>query len=127
MERLKKGTYGDIYNFPEQEFNDIIDVNEEETEQEKAEEARTEYVEDFEPSDDEIEDYAKFEGTAFGEDGLEEEEDGDDGDDDSKIGKEPKPKKDKHSKKPKKGKGGKKKHMEIEYEEETEDQMDYNK
>lgn len=123
MERLKKGTYGDIYNFPEQEFNDIIDVNEEETEQEKAEEARTEYVEDFEPSDDEIEDYANFEGTNFGEDTLEE----DDGDDDSNNGKEPKSKKDKHNKKPKKGKDGKKKHMEIEYEDETEDQVDYNK
>ena len=30
LERLKKGTYGDIYNFAPEEFNNMLDENEEE-------------------------------------------------------------------------------------------------
>ena len=28
LERLKKGTYGDIYNFAPEEFNNMLDENE---------------------------------------------------------------------------------------------------
>ena len=28
LERLKKGTYGDIYNFTPEEFNNVLDENE---------------------------------------------------------------------------------------------------
>nr|CCA17277.1 conserved hypothetical protein [Albugo laibachii Nc14] len=68
LERLEKGTYGDIYNFPEKEFSAIINNKgvaqteeengvEEELEYENEENALTEYVEDFEESEDEIEDF----------------------------------------------------------------------
>lgn len=68
LERLEKGTYGDIYNFPEKEFSSIINQKgiaqteeenqvEEEVEYSSEEEAVTEYVEDFEESEDEMEDF----------------------------------------------------------------------
>lgn len=50
LERLKKGTYGDIYNFAPEEFNNMLDENEEEMEEELEEE--DEFVEDLGEEDD---------------------------------------------------------------------------
>jgi len=52
LERLKKGTYGDIYNIHKDVFEKLVDEEEEEEEEE------SEYVEDFDESDlEDIEDY----------------------------------------------------------------------
>lgn len=56
IERLQKGTYGDIYNFPEKSYTKVLD-DMEIMEEEEESEAEMEYVEDFEQSDDEFEDY----------------------------------------------------------------------
>ena len=62
LERLKSGSYGDIYNFPENSYNKVLgeQINEDgeaieelENEEEAEEEGLVEFVEDFEESDDE--------------------------------------------------------------------------
>jgi len=122
LERLKKGTYGDIYNFNPQAFERAMDNQELEMEQELEGEKETEkeieeeddgmmdrvFVENFEESDDEgdIEDF----------DGQQEESDSVDSDEDDEEGASKKS--GKSSKKP--AKKPRRKQIEIEYEMEAE-------
>lgn len=59
LDRLRQGTYGDIYNYPEQDYEQALDEGEEEFEEEEEEEEEAvgvvEYVEGIEESDSEIE------------------------------------------------------------------------
>jgi len=127
IERLKRGTYGDIYNFSQRAFNDVLDneevEDEEQTEpedgekeiQEDEEEIEEEYemeeeeldrqfVEDLEESDDEMEDFHQ-------ESSTEQDEDDEDIEEDSSLKK-------KKSQIKKKGNKGRPK-IEIEYENEA--------
>jgi len=63
VQRLAKGTYGDIYNFPEMSYNKALDEVEEQQEQEEITESESEeeediveYVEDLESEEEEYED-----------------------------------------------------------------------
>lgn len=78
LERLTKGVYGDIYNYPVTEFNDILDkYNKEEVASEDELEHEIEYVEDLEGLEEE-DDMEDFDGLAIGENSEDDNEDEDD-------------------------------------------------
>ncbi|ONK57570.1 uncharacterized protein A4U43_C09F1850 [Asparagus officinalis] len=68
LERLKKGVYGDIYNYPVLEYNKVLDMEggeEKEVEEEDEEEPEIEYVEGYdeleeEQEEEDIEDFTGF-------------------------------------------------------------------
>jgi protein MAK16 len=121
VDRLAKGTYGDLYNFPDTAYNKALEQREDEEEEMESEsseeESVTEYVEDLDSEEDEEQmDTEDLEYLGSGEWGDGTDKDSDASDDDSEdeegsVGKKKKPKK----KKPPKGS-----RMEIEYEEENE-------
>lgn len=128
VERLAKGTYGDIYNFPEMPYQKALDQVEEATEEESEEEMESmvEYVEDLEDSEDE-EEMEDMEYLGNGEWGdLDDSVEGgsassdveDDGESDESSSDEEKKEPAKKKKKPAKKRGPR---IEIEYEEERED------
>lgn len=122
VERLAKGTYGDIYNFPEVPYqkalksleeNDAEEEEEEEFEsEEESEDGMVEYVEDLddEEDDEEIED---IEYLGKGEWGAAELDSDEDGDEDASKKRKANPSR--KGQKPRKGT-----RVEIEYEEENE-------
>lgn len=126
VERLAKGTYGDIYNFPEVPYQKALKSVEENAEEEdeeeyesedESEEGMVEYVEDLEEEDeeDEIED---IEYLGKGEWGAADLDSDEDGEEDNEPGLKRKAQQSPKEKPPKR-RGTR---VEIEYEEENEDE-----
>eukprot|EP00980_Cylindrotheca_fusiformis_P019004 scaffold6374_cov121-Cylindrotheca_fusiformis.AAC.5 len=118
VDRLAKGTYGDLYNFPETAYNKALEQREDEelSETESEDESVTEYVEDLESEEEEEEEMDVEDLEYLGDGHWGKSEDQDDSDDSEEDSSEedsvPKRKK---KKKPRKGS-----RVEIEYEEENE-------
>ncbi|KAL1808233.1 hypothetical protein DCAR_0727648 [Daucus carota subsp. sativus] len=74
LERLEKGVYGDIYNYPVEKYNKLLDDMEKDAVEEEEEEAEIEYVEGYEDLEEE-DDMEDFGGLAL------EQSDADDGTD----------------------------------------------
>ena len=143
IERLAKGTYGDIYNFPEMPYQKALDaVEEKETQDESTTEAEAisdddenemestsmvEYVEDFD-SEEEDEDVEDMEYIGNGEWGSAQDNNDDDDEEDDESSNDDDDDNDDHATKKKKAvprnsnqQRGQRPRIEIEYEEEHED------
>jgi protein MAK16 len=119
VDRLAKGTYGDLYNFPDTAYNKALEQREDEEQMDsesEEEESVTEYVEDLDSEEDEEEmEVEDLEYLGSGEWGGSTDKDSDDSDDSEDE--EGSPRKKRKKKKSQKGS-----RMEIEYEEENEDE-----
>ncbi|CAN7123012.1 unnamed protein product, partial [Brassica rapa subsp. narinosa] len=87
LERLKKGIYGDIYNYPELEWNKVLDEEKqvaEGVEEQEEEEPEIEYVEGYEELEEEedMEDFSGFPSNGSGFDDDDELDSGDEEEDD---------------------------------------------
>ncbi|KAM7498282.1 hypothetical protein LguiA_022696 [Lonicera macranthoides] len=76
LERLKKGVYGDIYNYPVKEYNKVLDMEglQAVSEDENEEEPEIEYVEGYEELEEE-DDMEDFGGLAIEETGVDDDDD----------------------------------------------------
>ncbi|XP_059633671.1 uncharacterized protein LOC132276315 [Cornus florida] len=76
LERLKKGVYGDIYNYPVKEYNKVLDMEglQAASEDEDEEEPEIEYVEGYEELEEE-DDMEDFGGPAFNESHADDDDD----------------------------------------------------
>ncbi|KAJ8574094.1 hypothetical protein K7X08_025899 [Anisodus acutangulus] len=83
LERLSKGVYGDIYNYPEQKYQEILDREalQMASEEEDEEEPEVEYVEGYEDLEEE-DDMEDFDGLGIRNNGLDDDTGMDDDDDD---------------------------------------------
>ncbi|GMH38937.1 hypothetical protein BSKO_06835 [Bryopsis sp. KO-2023] len=135
LKRLQSGTYGDIYNFPMEQYNKVLErevraaVDEEEVEADLYEdsEEEEEFEEDEEEEEEEEIEYLDGDAVEISDDDIEDvysddseleelSSSGDDDDDDDGEAPMEKPKRPRAGEKPSKKK--RRKHMELEYEEE---------